>query len=180
MDPPASSRSAATEKRARIFARLDQARLTLAASLGELLSEGLCTPAEMIDAIGFEDLERHLAPRQREQVLGAAIAAGRRGDAFDDRALLDVVTPDAIARALPLGRLQDLLEVLCQAEGSMEQLDDADLAPLSAARPVFSSEAPPAASEELDPEQVELLPPSMPGPSFDDSPTKTSMDDDDD
>ena len=92
--------------------RFDQGHVTIVATLRDLLSVGLVTPRALFDTIGFVDLARYLSPATCARALEAAVEAGRNGGAFADQALLDVVTPDALARALPLELLSDVIVAL--------------------------------------------------------------------
>lgn len=140
---------------AALAAKFDDARRVAAAILGELVAEGGVSPRALVEAIGMQDLTRYLPEPVRARLLEATLMAGRRGLPFDDRQVLAVVSPDVIARALPLGKLAEVVARLTAPPAETpEALGDEDLAPPSLPTRRFDEE------DMVSEDAIELVPSS--------------------
>lgn len=140
---------------AALAAKFDDARRVAAAILGELVAEGGVSPRALVEAIGMQDLTRYLPEPVRARLLEATLMAGRRGLPFDDRQVIAVVSPDVIARALPLGKLAEVVARLTAPPAETpEALGDEDLAPPSLPTRRFDEE------DMVSEDAIELVPSS--------------------
>jgi hypothetical protein len=170
--PPSSSNNDCQE----FINQLQQSYTTIISSFSELILRGFITPKELIETLGYEDLDSYLTSAQRQRIMEASLHAGRQGLAFDDLALLEIIPPSSIAAALPIQRIRQVLEILCKRAQQRSQSESASSPKIGHTQPspgnehipsVHIPKAPPVPPPfpiipEPSPEPVHLTPPPLP------------------
>lgn len=135
-----------------LLRRFDEAHQVMTSVFADLLTTGVASPSELIDAVGVEALERYLPSVLRVRLMRMALQEGRAGRPFDDEVLLNTISPAMLTIHLPLSVLRVAIEKLCP-EASAETSVPPDEHPLDESDEVTVS---------IDASQTEALLAGMP------------------